>query len=232
MSGAFSCQECHMPQKSDGSHDHRFVGVDIDLSYPIGESPLHDAVQEMLESAVDLQFGYLSNTLADSIILGDSLQIPITVTSLTAHSLPSGTSFSREVWLEVKVISDGGNLLYESGVIESTETLDMSDADLLLFTTKILDEDNVEVSSITKTHNMINQSLPGFQDRYHSYHVALDDTVSDYVFIEVRMLFRAFKPQHLQEGHAELILDNPELIENIPVFEMASIQDTVYIKPH
>ena len=66
MSGALSCQDCHMPKQTDEDsivyHDHRFVGVDIDLSYSIGESPLHEAVHDMLQSAVNLQFGYLNQT--------------------------------------------------------------------------------------------------------------------------------------------------------------------------
>ena len=230
MSGAFSCQECHMPQKSDGTHGHRFIGVDIDLSYPIGESPLHDAVQEMLESAVELQFGNPYDGLTESILFSsDSLIIPITVTNLTAHNLPSGTSFSREAWLEV-IVTDGVDTLYKSGVVESTENLDTSDSDLLLFTTTLLNQDSVEVSSITQTYYMINNSLPHKPQVHDSYHIKLANTVSDSVIIGIRMLFRSFKPYHLQEGHTELLINHPELLENLPVFVMDSIRDTVYIQ--
>ena len=226
MSGALSCQECHMPKKSDGTHDHRFVGVDIDLNYPIGQSPLHDAVQEMLKSAVDLQFGYPNYDLPDSVFIGNSLSIPVTVTSRTAHGLPSGTSFSREAWLEVKVTdAEADTLLYESGVVSNIASLDTSDIDLLLFTTTIIDNEEKETNSITHAHNIINQSLPAFSERYHSYQI--ENILSNSIIIDIRMLFRAFKPHHL-EMHYNLIENLP--IENLPIFEMASIRDTVYTK--
>ena len=219
-----------MPSTSDTTHSHRFVGVDIDLSYPIGESPLHDAVQKMLEGAVELQFGNLYDGLSESIFISnDSLIIPITITNLTAHNIPSGTSFSREVWLEVKV-TDGVEILYESGVVERKENLDTSDSNLLLFTTTLLNQDSVEVTSITQTYFMINHSLPHKPPVYHNYHIKLANTVSDFVIIDIRMLFRSFKPYHLTEGHTKLVDDHPELLENLPVFVMDSISDTVYIQ--
>ncbi|SVC34015.1 uncharacterized protein METZ01_LOCUS286869, partial [marine metagenome] len=51
MSGALSCQDCHMKQKNDGTHDHHFTGVDVNLSYPMGEGPLYNKIEEMLQSA-------------------------------------------------------------------------------------------------------------------------------------------------------------------------------------
>ena len=59
MSGGTPCQECHMPVKADGTHDHRFVGVDVDLTYPTGESPNYLAVEELLNSSALISFGSL-----------------------------------------------------------------------------------------------------------------------------------------------------------------------------
>ena len=65
---------------------------------------------------------------------GETLYIPITVTSLTAHNIPSGTSFSREAWIEALVEHDG-EIIYSSGLIDSnTSILDKDEEDLLLFT--------------------------------------------------------------------------------------------------
>ena len=44
--------------------------------------------------------------MPDTVIVGDSLFVPITVTSRTAHGLPSGTSFSREAWVNISIIDD------------------------------------------------------------------------------------------------------------------------------
>ena len=223
MSGAMPCQECHMPDKGDGTHDHRFVGVDIDLSYPIGESPLHSAVEEMLKSAVELKFGYYNQVLPDSISQGETLTIPVSISSLTAHSLPSGTSFSREAWLEIIIKDDDDTVLYESGVVENMESLDSTDTNLLLFTTTLLNESNLPTSSITHAYDIANNSLPAFSDRFYSYEYSQINNTNTFLIIDVRMLFRSFKPH--------LLLDHSDLLENLPIFEMASIRDTVYIQP-
>ena len=34
MFGGIPCQSCHMPIKQDGTHDHSFIGVDLDLNIP------------------------------------------------------------------------------------------------------------------------------------------------------------------------------------------------------
>ena len=223
MSGALSCQDCHMPQKPDGTHDHRFVGVDIDLSYPIGQSPLHDAVQQMLASAATIKFGYYGSELQDSIATNDSLIVPISVTSLTAHGLPSGTSFAREVWSELIITNSNQEIIYESGVVKNDEPLNQDDKELLLFTTTFLDESGDPVNSITQTYDMIDNSLPAFSQRFHSYEIDRVGEVSGYIIIKVRLLFRSFKP-HL------LNIDHPDLLDNLPIFEISSITDTVYIR--
>ncbi len=223
MSGALSCQDCHMPQKADGTHDHSFVGVDIDLSYPIGQSPLHNAVQQMLNSAATIKFGYYGQELQDSIKNNDSLVVPISVTSLTAHGLPSGTSFAREVWIELIIVDSKDELLYESGVVQNFEPLNINDSELLLFTTTFLDDNGNIVNSVTQTYDMIDNSLPAFSQRFHSYKIKNIGQVSDYLVINVRLLFRSFKPNLL-------IIDHPELIDNLPIFEIDSIADTIYVK--
>ena len=55
------------------------------------------------------------------------------------------------------------------------------------------------------------------------YKFTISDEIVGQLDIQVRMLFRAFKPSLLQEEH-------PDLLENLPIFEMVSIRDTVYIQ--
>jgi len=70
---------------------------------------------------------------------------------------------------------------------------------------------------------MIDNSLPAFSQRFHSYKIKNIGQVSDYLVINVRLLFRSFKPNLL-------IIDHPELIDNLPIFEIDSIADTIYVK--
>ena len=103
------------------------------------------------------------------------------------------------------------------------ESLDSTDTNLLLFTTTLLNESNLPTSSITHAYDIANNSLPAFSDRFYSYEYSQINNTNTFLIIDVRMLFRSFKPH--------LLLDHSDLLENLPIFEMASIRDTVYIQP-
>ena len=220
-----SCQSCHMPIKIDGSHNHEFTGVDINLSNAPGNSiydQQYNSVSNLLQNAVILEFG---GTTEEEIvtIIGDTLFIPVRITSLTQHSLPSGTSFSREAWLETQVInSDSQELLFSSGLIDDSSDLNVNDENLLLFTSYLLDENGDITNSVSHAHDIKKQMLPASPPRYHLYKFIGDFNSVKQLEINIRMRFRAFKPHLLREHHMELL-------QNLPVFEMASIRDTIDI---
>ena len=92
-----------------------------------------------------LSFGAEEYQLPDTISPGENLIVPITIESLTAHNLPSGTGFNREAWVEIIVYQDL-DTIYTSGLIHSNiEELDRLDSSLLLFTSYLLDE-NADLS--------------------------------------------------------------------------------------
>jgi hypothetical protein len=221
-----SCQSCHMPVKSDGSHNHEFTGVDINLTNTLGSSiydQQYNSVLLLLQNAVILEFG---GATEDEIlvIIGNSLFIPVKITSQTQHALPSGTSFSREAWLEIQVLNkETGELLFSSGLIADSSDLNINDENLLLFTSYLLDENGDTTNSVSHTHDIIKQMLPASPPRYHTYKFVGDFNLVNEFEISIRMKFRAFKPHLLRNEH-------PELLTNLPVFEMARI-DTTYIIP-
>ena len=220
-----SCQSCHMPVKTDGSHNHEFTGVDINLTNAPGNSiydQQYNSVLLLLQNAVILEFG---GTTEDEIvaIIGDSLFIPVKITSQTQHSLPSGTSFSREAWLEIQVLNkETGELLFSSGLIADSSDLNINDENLLLFTSYLLDENGDTTNSVSLTHDIIKQMLPASPPRYHTYIFVGDFNLVNEFEIIIRMKFRAFKPHLLRNEH-------PELLTNLPVFEMVKINKIVYV---
>ena len=237
MGNIHSCQECHMPLttrkvvNNDEApvrivHRHTFVGVDLDLSKPAEDSPQFEDVTDLLEGAVTLEF----DTLIDSINIGDVLTIPVVVTNdKVGHSIPSGVSFAREAWLEVKVtIND--NILFESGLLSSnTDTLEISDNNLLLFTSYLISDTLTGkiTDLVSQTHGIIDNTLKASSKKDHSYEFQLiEDSIpvnsNGELVIQLRMLFRPFKPR--------LLADHDSLLVNLPIFEMASLVDTVYIK--
>ena len=171
-------------------------------------------------------FGYLINTLPDSINVGDSLVIPITVTSRTAHALPSGTSFSREVWVEIKVISSNGNIIFEKGVLDnSLDLIDYDDTDIILYTTVLYNEENLQGEIIYEPSNTLSYDDRTLGTLLHDsriYEIEVDDDLEGEIDIEATMWFRPFKPQMLEQFH-------PSSMSHLPIIEMCSDSVSVII---
>jgi len=224
MVNALSCQSCHMPNL-DGHHNHEFAGVDIDLTQEIpADSLQYKSVEKLLQSAVELEFG--GSIAEDTIKIENGvLSIPVTIKSLTGHSLPSGTSFAREAWLETIVKDADNNIIFSSGTIEGpTSNLVLSDTNLVLYTAYLLKSDGTTTTSVTDAFDIIPQMLPGLSSQVHKYEISKDFSEIDQLSISVKMRFRAFKPDLLEALEEEHI----ELIEQ-PVFDMEWINTTFII---
>ena len=222
MSGGVPCQQCHMPTKEDGTHDHQFVGVDVDLSYPLGTSPQHIKVADMLTNAVSIEYGADSYSLNDSALSGNEFIIPITITSNTAHNLPSGTAHNRECWVEC-IVTHNSDTLFSSGLVSSNySALDVNDSQLLLFTSYLLDEVGDTTFSITETHDIINRTLPALGSRFHLYTFVIPEDVVGLVDIYTRIVFRPFRPLMIEE-------EVPQFLHNLPIFDMASIHAQIEV---
>ena len=232
MGNLLSCQECHMPLTTRPAatggpdrlvHSHKFIGVDLDLSIAAEDNPQYEDVLELLQNSVMLEFGTPMDTLTETVVPGDSFMIPLTITSLTAHSLPSGVSFAREAWLEIIVTDSTNNILFESGTTATNSSaLDETDEDLLLITSYLLDEKGDVTESVTDVHELKNNSLTAFSKRYYSYTINTSDQYFGEINFQVRMLFRSFKPNALAA--------HPDLLQNISIFEMEILTKTVLAK--
>ena len=222
MFGGVSCQECHMPLKENGYHSHKFVGVDIDLSIPLNENSMKDDVQGLLETSASLEFIYQGQEITNLINNDEILTIPITVTSHTGHSLPSGTSFSRQVWLEL-VVENGNNIIYESGRVDSNEQLNFEDSDLLLFRSEIYGDDGNLSNKVTDIGTIVNYSLLAYSSREKKYELDILNNLEGTLDISARLLFRPFDPNFILEHH-------PEFIDNLPVYVIDSINTQIEIQ--
>ena len=221
MFDGVSCQECHMPEKDDGTHDHSFIGVDIDLSIPYSENNSYNKVIDMLSSALTINFDILDDSLVDTISSGETLLIPIAIESLTGHSIPSGTSFNREAWLEL-IVTNNDSILYSVGYLENNISSLNYDDDLLLFKSFLLDQNNENTNSVIETHAIINNSLPAYSQRYKYYDVQIPQNIEGEINVHARMLFRPFDPQFIIQHHVEFL-------DNLPIYEMFEISKTIII---
>jgi hypothetical protein len=207
-----------MAKTADGHSDHRFVGVDVDLTLSAAEDPArYNSVAQLLSQSVILAWNTAEQPLPTTVSAGDTVHLPLQVTSLTAHALPSGVSFAREAWCELLVLTATGDTLYQSGVVATPQTpLDTSDPDLLLFTAYLLDENGEKITGVTDAFGIENRMLSAFGDRYHEYSFVVPAGVTGQLTVRARMLFRPFKPELLMGGHEDLL-------QNLPVFPMAEV---------
>ena len=195
----------------------------MDLAIPYLENPLFSKVSDMLSDAVTMEFEFWGQQVPDSISNLDTLVIPITIESLTAHSIPSGTSFNREAWLEL-LVKNNDTIIYSSGYINSnSQSLDYGDENLLLFTSYLINDQGDTTNSVIDTHDIINNSLPAYSQRFKSYEFIIPEEIQGSVLVTARLLFRPFIPEFINEHH-------PEFIDNLPVFEMYSLSHSIIIE--
>jgi len=144
------------------------------------------------------------------------------IESLTAHNIPSGTSFNRDVWIEL-VILNNSEIIFSSGHIDNnSDNLNYFDEDLLSFKTYLLTQDGDTTNSVIEAYDIINNSLAPYAQRFKQYNVLIPENIIGEIYVQARMLFRPFSPEFILSHH-------PEFINNLPVFEMSSINSIVYI---
>ena len=223
MFGGIPCQDCHMPEKEDGTHDHTFIGVDMDLSIPYLENPLFEKVSAMLSSSAEMRFEIWNQTLPSFISNLDTLSIPLTIESLTAHSIPSGTSFNREAWIEL-IIRHNDEVLFSTGFLnDNAQHLNYNDENLLLFKSYLFDANGEPTHSVIDVHQIDNQSLLAYSQRFKYYNFIVPEGIEGELHIQARMLFRPFEPEFIIEHHNDFI-------NNLPIFEMCKVESTLLIQ--
>jgi len=221
--GGPSCQNCHMPK--NGSHSsHYFAGADL-LFYDGVDvySDQYQQVTNLLKQAVTIDFEYSGGSQSSYYIENDILYFPILITNMTGHRLPSGTPFSREVWLEIIVISDTGEVVFQKGVLNnSSEELNYDDSDLVFYTAILYDQENLEGNIIYEPSNALSYDDRTLRTLFYDQKMyELDvSNVSGQLTVYARMLFRPFKPQMLSEFH-------PSSMIHLPIIEMYS--DTLLV---
>jgi hypothetical protein len=227
--GDSHCQDCHMPRYSgraaiDGPerprlHRHWFTGVDVAVTteFP-GRREAKDRVADLLRNSVAFAVA-----APDSAAAGDTFTVAVTVTNdRTGHAIPSGTSFSRQMWIEVTATA-GSDTLYRSGHLDPAgDLLDPArDPDLVNFTTVLEGGDGVTIFTATGIQNRL---LQVNESRTASYRVPVPAVAAGPVEVAVRLRFRPFPPFKVRR------LGRGDLVAEIPIFEMADAARTVAVR--
>lgn len=240
------CQTCHMqtysgyavdrelfPEASlrENLHRHSFAGVDRALTAFRQEDAQLEAIEDLMKVTAELNF---QPFLPDTVSSGDTLHISLIVTNIAGHSLPSGVTFARQLWLEVIAVQEG-DTLYESGFLnEDLDLYDfyidpegMTDPDLTVFRTVLYNaegDSGLRHVSVERMSRFTDNTIPPQGSKTVRYPVILDDVSEGIMDVNVRLRMRALPPFLLRElGHGEFV-------PRLTIFDIAALSGSVTVR--
>lgn len=271
------CQDCHMsptpgvpsarevgpiavvegmayPDRERSSH--RFVGPDYALidDFPYSndleasaaaQAEYLEQVEALLKASV--RIADLSAAQAE---VGRSVELKVSLESLVSgHRVPTGFTSERQLWLEVKLYSGDGNLVYHSGDVDSDTNLRDKHSHEVIAGTAELDADLVNLQSknlvVSRSYNadgalnteegvhleyetifpfdastVERHSLEPLEVREFDYSIALNAEPGPFTAV-VALHYRNLPPYVLQALHLE------ELIPRLQIFTLDSDEVTL-----
>ncbi|MCB9684031.1 MAG: hypothetical protein H6738_01235 [Alphaproteobacteria bacterium] len=209
------CQGCHMPTTRralvDGgperdAHDHRWVGVDEPLTDGFLTAQelddLRAGTRELLTGAAALTVDAPA-----TVEVGRTFDLTLTVENrIPAHNLPTGSTFVRQVWLEVVVTDAAGDVVYETGTLDANGDLrdhwseldPYGDADLLSFSSRLIDHQAAPTVFTWIADEHASTTLPPGYVRTATLFVPTDDVGTWPLTVSARLRFRALPPYLLR----------------------------------
>lgn len=227
------CQDCHMPEYTGVAapgapertlHDHHFVGVDM----PLGAGALTEQqraeqrgrIQDLLDTAATLKL-----TAPAAAMVGDQIDLLVTVTNeIDAHNLPTGTTFIRQLWVEVVVTDMDGEVLYETGTLDGNGDLrdywsdedPYGDDDLLSMASGLIGLNGAPELFPWRATEHFSRSISPLYDRTHTLFIPTTGAAAGPVAVEARLRFRTHPPYLLRA------LGLADLLERVETYDVAS----------
>jgi hypothetical protein len=209
------CQACHMPAYTGSAavgeqprphlHRHWFTGVGYALEEFRGVDRVAqlERIDTLLKSAVRVDPAFPPQGTA-----GSPLAFSVTVTNhRTGHAIPSGTSFTREMWLDVTVKDATGAVLHRSGALGAEGDL-VREADLAFFGSQLLDANGQPTFFTWRAESIDETGLLQFgQARESSYSLVVPAGAMGPLTIDVALRFRPLPPELLRMLDLEELRD-------------------------
>lgn len=229
-----TCQTCHMkvyrgratedaPERD--LHEHYFVGVDLPLTE--GYLPSQQDYDNMRQRISELLTGSATVTLeAESGAPGDQVDLFVSVkNNIVAHNIPTGSTFNRQVWLEVIATDADNNVLYETGTLDSNGDLKnywsdedpFGDDDLIEFGSRLTDVTGTPTVFSWRATEHHTNSLSPLYDRTATLFIPTTESTNGPIHIEARIRYRGFPPFLLRA------LELSEYIDKLEIFDIDSI---------
>ena len=224
------CQDCHMtagltrrlarpgraahggPERRHVS-DHTFVGPNV-----IFASDATAEGRELRRRSLELMRRAARIEIGDPARERGRVVLPIRVANVGAgHSLPTGVTELREMWLELRVKDDRGRTLHESGRLDGQGNLE---PDTIVYRTDVYDKAG------KRTTRFWNTASKGRDHRVPARgsiteKIDLGELSAGQLSVEVLLRYRSVTPAGLQEVGA------PRNLVKIPTITMATASRTI-----
>lgn len=227
-----TCQDCHMPtytgyaatgaERERTLHTHRFVGVDV----PLVDGFVTPEELTLLEGQVAALLGSAATLGIDVQDAGEQLDVHVTIRNdIAGHNLPTGSTFIRQVWLELIATDQDGAVLYETGTLDAAgdlrdhwSTLDpYGDSDLISLSSSFVDERGAPAVLPWLAAEHRSNALQPLHERTWTLFVPVQPGTSE-VTVRARLRFRTHAPWLLR------LLGLDELVDRVGTYELDSAE--------
>lgn len=235
-----TCQSCHMLSRTGTAapggpertlHDHHFTGVDLPGRAHLDEADrgrVAERIRALLAGSARLSVGAPA-----SLRRGAQLDVLVTVENLIdGHNLPTGSTFHRQLWVELSVTDASGQVLHRTGDLDPAgdlrdhfSTLDpYGDHDLIRFGSRFVDaRGNPTVFPWLASEHFSTAIPPGYA-RTQTLFVETSSAAPGTAAVEARLLFRAAPPFLLR------LLALEAEAEELVIYEIATASAAVSLE--
>lgn len=220
-----ACQTCHMPTYEGSAapgapartlHEHRWVGVDV----PMREGFANQAQRDLIQGEVEGLLLNAATVLLDAptqVKPGEQLDLVVSVRNeLDAHNLPTGSTFLRQLWLEVIATDAAGTVVYQTGTLDANDDLrnhysaldPYGDADLITFTSSFVNADGAPELFPWRAAEHLTNALPPLYTRTYTLFIPTDVAAEGALTVQARLRLRPVPPFLLRALGLERYLDD------------------------
>ena len=233
-----TCQDCHMPpttgEAATGTgvdrtlHDHRFVGIDVPLTddfvAPEVVEDLRTRIGALLETAATM------TASAEPVAPGETANLVVTVRNeIDGHNLPTGSTFIRQMWLDVTVTDADGAVVFRTGDLDANGDLKdhwsdlepYGDPDLVTYGSRLTALDGSPELFPWRANEHTLSTIPPRHDRTSTLFVPTTAATNFPLQVSARVRLRTHPPFLLRA----LGLD--ELIPNVETWDLAEATTSI-----
>lgn len=225
-----TCQDCHMPAYSGKAatmgpertvHRHTFVGAGLPLLDGFLDAAQYDTrrteVTDFMRSAATLQLDAPLNWER-----GKPFDILLTVyNDIDGHSLPTGSTFNRQMWLDVTATDADGTVLFRTGDFDDNGDLrnfwseldPWGDEDLVMLTSTLSSEQGDPVLFSWDALEHTTGAIQAGHDRTYTMFVPTNVSAKSPITVTAKLRFRQFPPYLLRALGLDGFVEKLEVID-------------------